>query len=192
MSVTFWIPDAPKKTVPCEWCLRARRRRDDFERVGLHGKWICNDELVDSDKLTDEQWSIVTCDPYCSGEYQAGTLPELNLANGNARQVLALVGLPSEEYGKVAHADIPAALRGIMLAMNKDSDRAPLVRESSERYAFDTPVVMEDADTGLPTITRGVKVIDFGNTDDQTMSRLIRLREVLVAASSGGFDVHWG
>ncbi len=184
MSVTFWIPEAPKHTVPCEWCALARKERP-FQ-VALDKKW------ADADALTDEQWARVSCDPWCRGESEESTLPELNLSGSNAGQILSLLGLPAKEYGKLAHADIPSVLRSIMAVSNIDSRRAGLVREASDGRAFDTAVVVEDPETGLPTITRGCRMVDFGNTDEQTMGRLLRLRTVLVAASEGGFDVHWG
>jgi hypothetical protein len=183
MSVTFWIPDAPKSLVPCEWCALARKERP-FQ-VALDQKW------ADADALTEEEWSRVTCDPWCPGEHAESTEPEANFANVNAVALLALVGLPTEGYGKVAHADIPAVLRAIMRVANRDDAREALVREPSVEFAHE-PMVVDDPETGLPTITRGCRVIDCGNTDEQTMGRLLRLRAVLVAASEGGFDVHWG
>lgn len=183
MSVTFHCPDAPRTEEVCEWCARARQDRDD--QSALDGEWIAVDAV-----LSDEDWARVTCDPWCSGTRRVSTAPETNLANSNARGILDLIGLGDDLCGCVASEDIPDVLRRIMGAMNRDSSRAPLI--TGMRDERGAPRIVTDPDTGLPTISRGCRVIFGGNTDAQTLRRLETVREVFLHAHQHGFRVAWG
>lgn len=186
MSMTFHCPGAPTRSETCEWCVRARTDRDD--RCALDREWV-----RDPAALTDAEWGRVTCDPWCSGSTTVSSGPEVNLSNANARDVLALLGLPTEDdWGSVQHGDIPAVLRRIMVAMNDKSARDHLVAEPVDRRAFDTPRIVTDSETGLSAITRGARLVFQGNTDANTLHRLERVREVFIFASTNGFSVSWG
>lgn len=185
MSVTFWIPEAPKKHVPCEWCEKAREARS--ATCALDGKWVHEIGGV----LTDEQWARVTCDPWCPGGDSVSELPEANFANANALALLPLMGLQADYSGSIKCAAIPAVQRAIMRALNVDTKRAHLVREPTDGFALDKPAILTDRFTGIPTVTRGPRVMFAGNTDAQTCERLRRVQAVLAAAAAGGFDVQW-
>ena len=93
MSVTFWIPDAPRVKVECDFCR-------DYGTPERHGG---------------------KCSPWCTGERLESTAPEANFSNYNAYGVLALLGLDTEEpCGSLAHKDIPKVLQQLMLVCETD------------------------------------------------------------------------
>jgi hypothetical protein len=94
-------------------------------------------------------------------------------------------------YGELSADDVPRVMQRLMVAMNKKQDRKHLVRDGADHYAFGKAVVVTDPNTGLATITRGCRVIDGGNTDEQTMRRLGAIRELLTFASDAGLSVRW-
>ena len=186
MSVTFWVPDAPRHDETCEWCTRARTKRDGD--CALDKQWV-----KDPSRLSDEDWARVTCDPWCGGTHEVSAAPEVNFANANARAVLALLNLnPADLCGSLQTDEISPVLQRLLVVMNRGQARAHLVREGSDRRAFEAPRMMVDPDTGMDTISRGCRVIDGGNTDEQTMRRLGTVRDLLSHAQEHGFSVSWG
>jgi len=185
MSVTFLVSEAPVTTRCCEWCERAREDRDD--RAALDGAWIS-----DPASLSDADWSRVRCDPWCSGEVRAWPEDcEVNFANGNARGVLGLLGLPTDDLlGSVEADEIPAILQRILVASNRRDARAHLDTDPEDSRGATR--VETDPETGLPRITTGPRVIGFGNTDEDTLRRLSALRTLFVKAREHGSGVSWG
>ena len=185
MSVSFGCFDAPRETHPCEWCAKERTRKDGG---ALDGQWI-----ADPSTLTDDEWARVTCDPWCRGEHEESVAPEVNLANVSARGVLALLGLDAHDLcGRLAPEEIPAVMQRLLIVTHRADERAHLERDAFDGRAFDTPRVVTDPDTGLDTISRGCRVIDCGNTDEQTMRRLNSMRALLAYAQEHGCEVTWG
>lgn len=105
---------------------------------------------------------------------RASDTPECNFANGNATALLRLLGLPADACGDVAAKDVPAVLRRCLAAINVRGSRAHLL---SEPYT----------ERG----TRGATAYFGGNTDDQTLSRLTRMAELLMWASQNGKGMSW-
>jgi hypothetical protein len=131
----------------------------------------------------------MSVDFLCSDE----SIPSLNYANVSARGLLKIMGLDSEYLcGSLENAEIPAVLQRLLLAINEPEARAHTITAPSDRRAFQHPRLVEDENTGLTTITRGCRVISFGNTDDQTLRRLYEIRDLFVRAHTSGSDVHWG
>jgi len=168
MSVTFWCPEAPReyKRVPC-----------DAPSMGL----TC--EPGDRCGYCDDGWM----------EEKVTECPEVDLANANARQIVALLqmGDPNEEYGDLKVEDIPSVLRRIMVVLAKDGEREHLVRETFDGRAHE-PRMMKDPETGMDRISCGPRVIDMGNTDAQTVRRVTNIRNLLTWAHEQGLDVSWG
>jgi hypothetical protein len=141
----------------------------------------------------------LTCTPeercgYCDDGWMSERTtecPEVQLANPNAAALIRLLGLEDAPGGDIPLDAIPGVLRGLMVALNRESDRDHLVREPSEGRGHE-PRVGTDPDSGLPCISCGPKVIDCGNTDEQTVRRLTNLRDLLVWAQERGYDVSWG
>lgn len=97
-------------------------------------------------------------------------LPEINLANANARAMLRLLGLEDEYLGgQLAPGAIPAVRQRILRLRN--SARA---RSSAVRLAVDDGRVHEG-----------------GLSDDSVLDRLERLDELLAEAQRRGWSVAW-
>ena len=192
MSVTFSCPDAPKASHPCPRCPDAREgAKQGQEWPNLDGKMVRDEAVIAS--WTEAEWSRTTCSPWCKGIEKVSVAPEANFANANARGVLALMGQDSNDlWGSLAPEEIPAVLQRLLVAMNRDDAREGLVVERSDRHAFAQARMITDPDTGLSTISRGCRVLDGGNTDEQTLRRLGAVRELLSYAHEHGFSVNWG
>jgi len=194
MSVTFSCPDAPTTNHPCEWCEDTRRWHAEG---GCHQWPILDGEIVRDEAriaaFTSAEMARLTCSPHCNGTQETSVAPEANFANASARGVLALMGQDASDlWGGLEPAGIPAVMQRLMVAVNRDNARSHLVREGSDGRAFDKARMVTDPDTGLSTISRGCRVIDGGNTDEQTLRRLGAVRELLSYAHEHGFSVCWG
>jgi len=164
MTATYWSPDAPreKKRVLCE---------SPQHHIPCTPEEPCG---------------------YCDDGYQTrwfSDCPSVKLSNANTRDIGGLLGLGRETCGTIRHADIPAILRRIMVVKAKDSERAHLVRESSDTRG-PTRVVQDD--NGVDRISTGPRMIDCGNQDAHTIARLNALQHLLVWAQERGYDVSWG
>ena len=163
MSVDFFSPDAPTRYVPCETCEIERECR------GPNAK----------------------CYDGCTGTEEASVLPVVNFSNTNARGVLEILGLGSELYGCVNVENIPDVLQRLVVVLNCRVERQHLIRSASDRWAYD-PHVVTNCETGLPTISRGIRVIECSNTDAHNVRRLTAIQDLLVKAHEEGFKVCWG
>lgn len=166
MSMTFCCWEAPRKVVPCWYC--------------EHYKSTSPDLLVDG-----------KCDRFCPGTEEVSEAPELNLSNDSALGILGLLGLPRQDGGTVEAQEVPDVLRKVIRALNVEADRQGLVREGYDERAHEARIE-RDAETGLPTISTGCRVVSFGTTDEQTVRQLTVLRELLVYAADRGLPVGWG
>jgi hypothetical protein len=118
-----------------------------------------------------------------------GEEPWANFANGNARGLIDLLGLPDDGYlsGSVSPQEVHGVLRTIMGALARPKVREGLLRP--QRTEQNSRLWDDD---GVPTISPGVKVIWSGNTDDQTVRRLETVRDVFAQAAEKGTGVRWG
>jgi hypothetical protein len=181
MSTTFFCPEAPKTRVQCEWCEKARLG-EWGENIALDGEW------AELSTLTEDEKARVRCDKYCQGFDEVSEAPEANFSEGNAADILKLLGVDWDYGGVIAPPEIPSLLRKIMVLTAKPEERAHLLREGSVEGV--TQVARNEE--GLDCIRPGARIIDFGNTDEQTLDRLARLRSVLSAAAQANLEVHWG
>lgn len=195
MSVTFSCPDAPTTSTPCEWCEDTRRWH--AEGLCCH-MWPHLDGVTIRDEaqiaaFTPDEMARLTCSPHCNGTQDTSLAPEANFANASARGVLALMGQDASDlWGLLEPAEIPAVMQRLMVALNRDDAREGLVSEGSDGRAFDKARMVTDPDTGLSTISRGCRVLDGGNTDEQTLRRLGAVRDLLSYAHEHGHTVSWG
>lgn len=96
-----------------------------------------------------------------------------NFANGNAFDVLRLIGRFNEDdpyCGLWKAQDLPAIQRSIMQALNIDKQRTHLIR---------------------PPQTDS-RVIYQGNTDEQTIYRLEALQTLVAYAAKNNYDIFYG
>lgn len=180
MSVTFGCPDAPRVQETCPWCAEARTERSDH--AALNGEWV-----QDPSVLTNEQWDTVTCDPWCRGTREESTAPEVNFANVNARAVLQLLNLDTEDL--CGSTDGATFRQRIFVAMN--TDRSSALREEVNLLGGHAGTAVENVN-GVPTIVRkGCAVFQPANTDADTLRRLAFLEKLAVFAQEHNFEVVW-
>lgn len=97
MSVTFWIPDAPRtrELVPCDY--------------GRGEPWACAPGRRCG--YCEDGFDLVAVSP----------APDLNVANETARVLLATLGLPCDDlWGCLTPGRIPAVRREIVRALSSD------------------------------------------------------------------------
>jgi hypothetical protein len=100
MSVTFFVPAAPTREIPCEYCISARK---DAEMSGEHYGYVHPD-------------GSITCEGYCTGRVRESDAGEVNVANANARVYLRILGLdPDDLHGTIEANALPALLRRILV-----------------------------------------------------------------------------
>ena len=163
MSITFAVPDAPTRMAPCEFCAWERehwQRWVDTYQPGVH--------------TSPPPATPPLCQPWgCSGERPVSDAPGANFGNGNALDLLAMLGIEPDSCGTIA--DPSATLREVVRLVNVDQRRAPYVHEG--------------ADEGGVTTCR---IITAPNPDSSILRRLHALQAVLVYAVDHGYTVSWG
>ena len=122
------------------------------------------------------------------------TLPELNLANGNASALLDLVQLPVDCAGTVPVEELPALQLRIERVLQTPVSRAALIEPSS---VDGVPVHSDMQFAALlsdssPRGGKGPRVISAGRTDDYLVDRATRLLELVKAARTEGYAISWG
>ncbi len=161
MSITFWIPAAPKdaEVVDCDFpgCVEGNRC----------GYCVDGMDVIDTSEA-----------------------PEVNMSETNAAHLLALLSQTThdDEFGSWQVGYLPMIRRAIMRIRANANSRKHLVNEVSE--TFNVRVV--NGPDGVSAIERGCRVINCGNTDEQTMRRLDKLEAVVIYAQVHGWEVHWG
>lgn len=104
---------------------------------------------------------------YCTTRQPCG--PSANFANTNAREVLAMLGLPSDDlYGEVANKDLGNVRQRILLVSN------------SERRQITRPAEQDG------------RCFVNGSTTEDVKRRLANLDAVLAWAQQNGTNVSWG
>jgi len=132
--------------------------------------WMCDDA-----RRWEEDPTAV-CSSHCDGTLRESTLPEVNFSNHNARGILHLLGLDASDlWGELTCDEIPTVLQRML----------PLINVKAQREHLNAPTVV-DTEVGRCTIVWG------GNTDEQTLRRLLSIQELLAEAHKGGFGVSWG
>ena len=158
MSTTFFAPEAPARTVEVP-C--------DFPNCLPDNRCGYCQDGIEHVRVTD--------------------LPEVNMAEGNAADILKLLGLPNDDCG-VWEVPEMADIRQRILRVRATGETSQLNREASDSQG--TRVVRNE--DGLPEIQKTCRAVDFGNTDAQTLRRLGALEELLVAAQKAQLRVCWG
>ena len=149
MSITFWVPEAPTKDIPCEYCAWER------ETCGEDAK----------------------CSPICSGTQNVSEGPSCNFSNMNALMVLELMGIEPDYCGGLDLDALHAVQQKLLVTMNKQSARSW--------------TVMRPTDEGGEG-TGTARMIYQGNTDEQTVRRLVAVQNVITWAQKNGLGISWG
>ncbi len=109
--------------------------------------------------------------------------PPVNWATTNARAVFALVGIPTPDYlvGELPQSMVADILRNVIGARNSRARRQPL-----DRVQVNVPSSFKSV-----AQASGARVIESGNTDEQTLRRLDQLQDLLVYAQKHQLPIGW-
>jgi hypothetical protein len=190
MSVTFWCPEAPRRTVtkPCDFpgCVPGNR---------------CGycDDGVESERVSDA--------------------PEFNLCNGNARAILGLVGLaampepiewtlhPStsenetalpiftggELYGELTLDQMATIRQRLLVLLNSAKRRAPGIREGVELMGEErVETVTEGNVVHVEVIPASPRLIVGELSDEMIVTRLEMFDRLLAWGQNHLLMVSWG
>lgn len=117
MSVTFFVPAAPTREIPCEYCISARK---DAEMNGDHYGYVHPD-------------GTITCEGYCNGFVRESEAGEVNVANANARVYLHILGLDSDDLAGTIEANaLPALLQKILVFRARGEAERHAIEPSAE------------------------------------------------------------
>lgn len=177
MSITFTIPNAPMKTVPCRFCLETQARfRDGFVDGVLDGEWLEEGDVLEESDIKD-----IRCDHLCEGTMTEPEAPEVNMGNATAHSLFRLLQMP---WSSVGSADISTLLQRTMVALNSDRSSEVVAPSSLEGGHMGTQIVMEG---GMPTVRRmGAAMFNVGMSDERLVHQLRNLRTLAVWASENG------
>lgn len=165
MSVTFSAPGAPQQVNDCPFCKQA-----------VDGGYDENGH----------------CDRFCNGVILESEAPEVNLANGNARNILDLMGYdPSDLWGHLEPEEVASFRQRIVMACNQDRSHLEVEPSSIPGGWAGTKVVTDE--NGMPRIQRmGPAIINMGNTDERTLERLEALTRLAIYAQEHNLGLAWG
>lgn len=95
MSITYWVPDAPMKTVECEFCAWEKEHAEKGEKAQ-------------------------PCHAGCDGTMEVSVAPECNFSNRNAHALMEAIGFPiiPDCGGEIAVKDLPALMRRLIFMIN--------------------------------------------------------------------------
>jgi len=130
------------------------------------------------------------CD-YCHG---AGTVkafkaegPEMNVANSNGYEIMKMAGLEQDEYGHVAHADLPALMQRLMKLKNGDTSDYTRDPETSKGE-----MKRQMQSGNVTAIGRGPTMVDMGRSQGQVSGYIDRLMKIVQYAQKNNHDISWG
>ena len=189
MSVTFFCPDAPTTNHPCQYCEDTRK----WHAEGDYNQWpILDGEFIRDEariaQLTPAEMARLTCSPRCNGTQEISVAPEHNMANASARGVLEVIGLNAEDLcGEATPEKCREILQAILIAANRDNAVDHLVRDASDERR--TRITTVD---GMPTISRGPRMISQAYTHERVRGHLSALQEIFGYGASNNTKVCWG
>lgn len=118
--------------------------------------------------------------PIIKNEIKKSEFKEMNLANANARMLLSVLGLDSEELvGRIENKDIP---RMIMKIRNLSDDKI-------NANTRDANISQGQARVEGDRISKGATMHDFGLSADKMKHYLMRFSELLQQAYDNKLDV---
>jgi hypothetical protein len=128
---------------------------------------------------------VVHKDVHDTWTESVSAMPEINMSNGNAASICALLGY--EDCGTLVAAQMPAHRQHIIRLLAGTAP-ASAVRETVEDR---TMRVTHNAD-GVAAISMGPRMVHCGIDEDYVRMRLTQLLDLFAQAQAAGFDVSWG
>ena len=126
---------------------------------------------------------------------ERSTLPEVNLSNSNAREMLRLIGLDSEELcGSMQPDEFGSVIVKLQRLLNSEEARAPALKDSVElERSFGVRVASGGYGGNVVEVGyTGPRVFDGGRTDEYVKRRARDLLDLFVQARQGNYQACWG
>jgi hypothetical protein len=140
----------------------------------------------------------VTVKPYPEEEpdfvEERSTLPEVNLSNCNAREILRLIGLDSDELCGTLHPnEFGPVVARLQRLLNSKETRAQALQETLEPRRRLKALTAGDENLGnVVHVGFGPRIIEGGRTDGYIQRRARDLLELFVQARQGNYSTSWG
>jgi hypothetical protein len=140
----------------------------------------------------------VTVKPYpeVEPEYteERSTLPEVNLSNCNAREMLRLLGLDFEELcGSVQPTEFGPVVSHLHRLINNEATRAPALKEAAEHpRRLHVLAAGERSSGNVVAVGFGPRIFEGGRSDDYLKNRASALLDLFVQARQANYQISWG
>jgi hypothetical protein len=140
----------------------------------------------------------VTVKPYPEEEpnytEERSTLPEVNLSNCNAREMLRLLGLDSEELcSTLQPEEFGPVVARLQTLLNSEDARSSAVSEPSEPSRRLRVLPASEGDSGnVVHLGFGPLVIEGGRSDGYIQRRARDLLDLFVQARQANYKASWG
>lgn len=112
----------------------------------------------------------IPCKPNCDGTREECEAPEAHFSNDNAYDILDLLGMPVDPCGEIEAGKLYIIQQHILRVVNIPSERKHLIREPKMIFRY----------------------FDGGNTDENTLDRLCKIRALVSYAQEHKFKIVWG
>ena len=137
----------------------------------------------------DESYPCLHCDGKARMERWVSTVPELNVANANARVILQMIGVSDEEdTGTIENKNIPTVVRKLIMLKNSDKKSNEFSREDS----IDHPRTVVDKTGDIPRIGKqGPTIYNMGLSPDKINYYIDELLKICQVATNNRYDLSW-
>jgi hypothetical protein len=124
---------------------------------------------------------------------ERSTLPEVNLANANAREMLQLIGLDSDDLcGTLQPNEFGPVIARLQRLLNSEAARAPALKEISEPCRRLKACTGNENLGNVVHVGLGPRSIDGGRTDGYIQRRARDLLDLFVQARQANYCTSWG
>lgn len=110
--------------------------------------------------------------------------PQMNIALGNAGDVLNYLELPLEEHGYIPPEELPDLRRKLVKLLNDPS----VLTKDTEQSGGETTV---DRSGDIPRITKTATMYDIGRDEQQIIHYAERMLEIIKWSMERGYGVSW-
>lgn len=157
----------------------------EFEKEGEEECWTCDG--TGHEEYGGKKYKCGHCNGTTKLKTWERPFDELNVSNGNAADILEVIGLDREDYsgGHIDHADLPAFRRKIIKLMNTDHglEKPGEVEHGKMRKTRD--------EHGNAMIGRGPTIIHGGRTSEQVGRYFDKLLKLIDFAQKNNAALVW-
>ncbi len=132
------------------------------------------------------------CNGSGESEQELSDVPELNVANDNARIVVDMMGLEFDHSGEIKPEQIPVIKRRLLKIKNQGGDA--YTRDDEYDDGDRGMQRTKDSETGVTTISRkkGLKMYGQGVDTEKVMRYVDEMLKVLDYAQKKNSEISWG